>query len=324
VVERIETVARLGGARKRAVDALIGEATAADGVPPVGEHKYLKLHAGSPVCVALLAYEGQRLDGYAQVLRSAHDAVAEIVVRPSARRRGIGRRLVTAARDLAGAGGAQALKLWAYGGLPASTAIASGRGLSVSRTLLQLERGLGELPATPSTDGFTIRTFDVSRDREPWLHLHNAVFADHPENGTWSAHDLEVRLGQPWFDANDFLIAESHGRMVGFNWLKRLPIDGPVSEGEIYIIGVADSERGRGLGRSLALLGLHHLRRREVDVCTLYVEGDNEPALGLYRRLGFQVRHAHHCYTLPLVTEGVASAAAPAQATTDAALAPCT
>jgi mycothiol synthase len=265
VVERIETVARLDGARKRAVDALIREATAADGVPPVGEHKYLKLHAGSPVCLALLAYEGPRLDGYAQVLRGAREAVAEIVVRPSERRKGVGRRLVTAARDLAGAGGARALKLWAYGALPASTAIAAGWGLTAGRTLLQLERTLGELPTAPSSDGVTIRPFDPSRDRESWLRLHNAVFADHPENGTWSAHDLEVRLGQPWFDANDFLIAESRGRMVGFNWLKRLPMDGPISEGEIYIIGVAASERGRGLGRSLALLGLHHLRRREVD-----------------------------------------------------------
>ena len=88
--------------------------------------------------------------------------------------------------------------------------------------------------------------------------------------------------------------------MVGFNWLKRVleaPPDRP--EGEIYIIGVADSERGRGLGRSLALLGLHHLRAEGMRSCTLFVEADNAPALGLYEALGFTTRHTHRCYTVP-------------------------
>jgi mycothiol synthase len=85
--------------------------------------------------------------------------------------------------------------------------------------------------------------------------------------------------------------------MVGFNWLKRMPETG---EGEIYIVGVAASQRGRGLGRALALRGLEHLRARGMRVCTLYVESDNEPGLGLYQSLGFTVRHTHHCYALSL------------------------
>ncbi|MCC6179144.1 MAG: mycothiol synthase [Chloroflexi bacterium] len=301
---RIETVDRLDAAQRQDVDALIRRATASDGVPPVGEHKYLKLHAGETGACALLAFADHQLEGYAQVLVSADDATAEIVVDPSRRGQGLGRRLLATARAVSRRAGGASLKVWAYGALPVSGAIAARHGITPSRTLLQLERPLDELDSTALPAGYAIRTFDPSRDRAAWLHLHNEVFADHPENGKWAAGDLESRLQQPWFEADDFLVAEREGRMVGFNWLKRVP-DAPPQrpEGEIYIIGVAGSERGRGLGRALAVLGLHHLRAEGMRVCTLYVEGDNTPALSLYNGLGFRVRHTHRCYTLPLLAK---------------------
>jgi mycothiol synthase len=331
VAERIETVDRLDETRRALVDALIGEATAIDGVPPVGEHKYLKLRTGGGPARALLAYDGDRLAGYAQFLPAGAAATAELVVRPGSRGKGVAGRLIAAARGLAVRAGARELKLWAYGAEAPGAAVATRRGLSVGRTLLQLERPLDALPPRPDLAGYRVRPFDPTRDAETWLHLHNAVFADHPENGRWSPDDLRARLLQPWFRAEDFLIAEAGGRMVGFNWLKRrpdagvAPAGGPPDrpEGEIYIIGVAGSERGRGLGRGLAILGLHHLRERGMRVCTLYVEGDNGPALGLYRTLGFVVRQVHRCYTLPLVpADEPAPRTAPAAAPRPA-LAPC-
>lgn len=302
---RIETVERIVGPASLAVDALIQRATAVDGVPPVGEHKYLKLHSGSDSARAVLAWDGERLVGYAQVLLTDGLATVEVVVDPPARRRGIGRQLLGAVAELARAAAVRDVKIWAYGALPASESIAAGLGVAPSRSLLQLERPLDDLPSTCLPAGYAIRTFDPARDREAWLALHNTVFADHPENGTWSLADLEARLRQPWFDAGDFLLAERDGQLVGFNWLKRVPEAPPDRpEGEIYIIGVADSERGRGLGRALALLGLHHLRAEGMQVCTLFVEADNAPALALYRALGFTTRHTHRCYTVPLAALG--------------------
>jgi mycothiol synthase len=294
-------VTRVDQALGDAVDDLIQDVTASDGVPPVGEHKYLKLHHGADAARALLIWEGSRLVGYAQVLLGVDAATVEIVVRPSARRRGLGRQLLEAAEALARGAGARVLKLWAYGALPASEAIAASLGVAPSRSLLQLERALDHLPSTALPAGYAIRTFDPARDRHAWLQLHNAVFAGHPENGSWSLTDLEARLRQPWFSASDFLVAERGGVMVGFNWLKRVPEAPPDRpEGEIYIIGVGDSERGRGLGRALAVLGLHHLRAGGMVACTLFVEADNAPALGLYGALGFTTRHTHRCYTVPL------------------------
>ena len=279
---RIETVSHLEGACSQLVDALIQAVTTLDGVPPVGEHKYLKLHNGADSARAVLAWDDERLVGYAQLLLAGDLATVEIVVHPGYRRRGIGRQLMDAVHGVARQAGVHEVKIWAYGALPASEAIAAHRRNPPSRSLLQLERPLDDLPSTCLPVGYAIRTFDVRRDRDQWLRLHNEVFADHPENGTWSGDDLEMRLRQPWFDAGDFLLAERDGQLVGFNWLKRVPEAPPDRpEGEIYIIGVGDSERGRGLGRALALLGLHHLRAEGMRTCTLFVEADNAPALKL-------------------------------------------
>jgi mycothiol synthase len=308
VTARIETVSTIVGSRCDAIDILIQDVIAHDGVPPVGEHKYLKLHNGSDSARAVLIWEGDRLIGYAQLLMASRLATAEIVVHPSFRRHGIGRQLIETVEALAERAGARELKLWAYGALPASESIAHQRGVEPSRSLLQLELPLDHLPSTGLPAGYAIRTFEPARDSAAWLTLHNAVFADHPENGTWSADDLAMRLQQPWFDAGDFLLAEREGKIVGFNWLKRVPEAPPDRpEGEIYIIGVADSERGRGLGRALALLGLHHLRAEGMQTCTLFVEADNAPALKLYRTLGFSTRHTHRCYTVPLPVLATAS-----------------
>src|SRR5215207_8461405 len=119
---RIETVSTIVGSRCDAIDILIQDVMAIDGVPPVGEHKYLKLHNGADSARAILAWDGDRLVGYAQLLLAETLATAEIVVCPTNRRRGIGKQLLTAVDGLARKAGATELKLWAYGALAASEA----------------------------------------------------------------------------------------------------------------------------------------------------------------------------------------------------------
>ena len=53
------------------------------------------------------------------------------------------------------------------------------------------------------------------------------------------------------------------------------------------MVGVDPAAQGRGLGRAMTLAGLHHLRTRGLSQAMLYVEADNEPALAVYRKLGF-------------------------------------
>lgn len=138
---------------------------------------------------------------------------------------------------------------------------------------------------TSGGSGTAIVAFRVGGDEAEWVALNARVFATHPEQGRVTADDLRAREAEPWFDARDFLVArDASGRMIGYNWLK---IDPGESTGEIYVIGVDAASAGQGLGRRLMRAGLARLAERGCTSATLYVEADNEPAVRLYRSLGF-------------------------------------
>ena len=58
--------------------------------------------------------------------------------------------------------------------------------------------------------------------------------------------------------------------------------------GEVYVVGIDPDAQGGGLGTALTARGLRHLYERGLPIVDLYVEGDNAPALKVYRNLGFQ------------------------------------
>jgi mycothiol synthase len=62
----------------------------------------------------------------------------------------------------------------------------------------------------------------------------------------------------------------------------------PAPPGEVRLVGVLPQWRGRGLGRELLHWGVAWLRAMGAGVIQLNVEAENELALGLYRRTGFE------------------------------------
>jgi mycothiol synthase len=89
-------------------------------------------------------------------------------------------------------------------------------------------------------------------------------------------------MAEAWFDAEDFLLLFDGEEIVGYCWLK---VEHGI--GEFYVVGVSPERQGEGLGRRLVDAGLSHLSRRGIHTAGLYVEGDNLPALALYRSVGF-------------------------------------
>lgn len=282
---------------QRRVTSLIDAATAHDGTAPVGDQVRREL-AGDRTG-HLVAEDGDEFVGYLGLARVGQEAaaMAEVVVHPAARRRGIGSELIRAGLAEGGAGA----RVWAHGNLGSAKAVAAALDLVAARELLQMRRLLSDLPSVWVPDGVRIRTYEGSADDAELLRVNNAAFAWHPEQGSWAIADVAERRGEAWFDpAGLFLAFDAGGQersdrgigmatgpLLGFHWTK---VHGP-SLGEVYVVGVDPGAQGRGLGASLTLVGLHHLAERlgATSAVMLYVEADNTAAVTTYERLGFEV-----------------------------------
>ena len=279
-----------------AVRALAADAETADGVVPLSEAALLALGDPDADATHLLALGGPdagdpgaaaALVGYAGLDSSdPADPTLHLVVAPAHRRGGIGTTLLARARDLA------PVSVWAHGARPAARAFAAARGLAVGRELWVMRRELDREPTQPPQvpDGIAIRAFVPGRDEQSWLALNARAFADHPEQGRMTLHDLLAREAEPWFDAHGLLLAERDGALLGSVWTKVHPASGFEPElGEVYVLGVDPAAHGRGLGRLLAVLALAKLRDRGLGLAILYTGPENTAAVRLYRSLGFDV-----------------------------------
>ncbi len=292
----VERLDRLTPAQVHAVLALANAAGDTDGAHPLSEHVVLHLrYGGDAPSVHLVAQEGSELVGYAHV--DVTDRVegpsAELVVHPLHRRRGLGRALVTAAVEAAQhSDPAGRLRLWAHGDHPSAGALALSLGFQRARVLWQMRRSLfAELPELIMPDGVRLRPFEPGRDDAPWVELNRTAFADHPEQGKWELRDLHLRMAEPWFDPQGFLLAEDGGgRLLGFHWTKvhgEQPAHHHDPIGEVYVLGVHPDAAGMGLGRVLTVAGLRYLRARGLLQVMLYVDESNPRAAALYTGLGF-------------------------------------
>jgi len=292
---RLDVAVFLNPSQQAAVFALCEAATEVDGVQPLSEHVLLHLRHGGEgpdrhLRLLVSGDNGEELAGYAHL--DPTDIVAgssaEVVVHPLHRKHGFGRRLVNAAAEQSPD---HRLRLWAHGDQPAARALATSLGYQEIRQLWQMRRSLSAaLDPLVVPDGVILRAFRPGQDEPAWLEINRRAFAGHPEQGSWTAADLRARMAESWFDPQGFLVAERDGAMIGFHWTKvhgKSPEHGHEPIGEVYVVGVDPDGQGGGLGRALTLAGLHYLRHRGLHQAMLYVERDNEPALAVYRNLGF-------------------------------------
>ena len=298
----IEHLSALPGKLSGDVLALAVRAGQHDGVKPLSEQTVLQARrlpeetGGHETGTHLVARDEQgAVLGYGHVDTSDPDAPsAELVVDPAHRRQGVGGALLD--EVLAQWPG---VRLWSHGDLQDARRLYTSRDLTVVRELWQMSRPLsGEWADLPTEvelpDGLRVRSFQVGTDEEPWLAVNARAFADHAEQGRMTLTDLKDRESEPWFDPSGFLVvddpsdtdAEGTPRLAAFHWTK-IETD-QSGTGEVYVVGVDPDYQGRGLGTAVTLLGLLHLRAVGVEEATLYVDGDNEPAIATYQRLGFE------------------------------------
>jgi mycothiol synthase len=275
--------------------ALVDRVTEHDGMRPLSEHVWLHLKEGGDERGRHLIArdESGAIVGYAHldITDVVEGASAEIAVDPHVRRQGLGRHLI---EDLIAHSPDGRLRLWAHGEQAGAADLATSMGFTRSRVLWQMRRSLyAPLPRPVLPDGVELRPFRVGVDEDAWLAVNARAFAALPDQGRWDRDDLEMRIREPWFSADGFLMAWRGDRLAGFHWTKvhggSLSSTGHqhAAIGEVYVVGVDPGEAGIGLGRALTLAGLHHLRGLDLSQAMLYVDTTNTRAISLYEGLGF-------------------------------------
>lgn len=98
--------------------------------------------------------------------------------------------------------------------------------------------------------------------------------------GAWSRQSLAEEIVGPgrWYVG-----AESEGALIGYAGLW---FDG--DDAQVMTVGTRPQAQGRGVGRLLLDALLDRARELRAEAMFLEVRVDNDPALALYRRAGFE------------------------------------
>lgn len=288
-----------GGTDRPAIDRLLARAEQRQGHPPISEAKRLLLDRHGPSGRVLVLRRSPPSAGLRAVVVIAVRPdrwVLEVAVEDEPTDPDGGAFVDAVGRAVREATDHQvpALELWVPRAGPGTDGPLAGLGFRPERDLLHMRC---RLPLAAPDPGLALRAFRPGLDESAWLALNRRAFADHPEQGGWTLDDLRQRENEGWFDPDGFLLLEEEGRLTAACWTKRYPPD-PTGErrGEIYVIGVDPDHQGRGLGRALTVAGLRYLASVGADTGVLYVDAANQPAVALYRSLGFTVDHVDRAY----------------------------
>ena len=221
----------------------------------------------------------------------------DLTVLPDHRRRGHGRRLVEAAADVVRQRGDEVLQLYVPSHLPESIAFARATGFVHRSSLWQFQLPPDQVATVPRPEfpeDVVVRTWDDARDTDydAWSAFMLDAFEGHPTPMHWTPALIRHVHDAPGFDPGGVLLvaeAAAPEHLVAFCRIEVADPDQPVGErtGDVGLIGVLPSWRGRGLGRELLRWGVTALRERGVRQVELSVEAANERATALYRAHGF-------------------------------------
>jgi len=184
------------------------------------------------------------------------------------------------------------LLLYVPPGETAGRSFAEARGFAYQASFYWMERPAADWSPPPDFPVDVVsRVWDPERDAIPaFVDLLNATFADHPTPVSWTEPVIRAANAAPDFDPRDILLvapASDPDRVVAFCRARLYPDERP-PYGEVKLIGVLPSWRGRGLGRALLRWGVRHLQDRDVSIVALAVSAANEHALRMYEAHGFR------------------------------------
>lgn len=262
-------------------------------------HSYVSLGSDS-----LLAVDGEgRVLAYGlTVLGPGQETLVRSIlmggVRPSARGRGVGGRLLAwqEARALQQFAGSDKtlpgwMVVWTDERATSTVRLAERSGFRIARYFLELRRDLSEPILARSIEGYEIIAFDPSRSEAVRL-ARNDAFRDHWGSQPTTEENWASMIARSVFRPDlSFLAIAANGQVAGFVLCEVNEEDfGPQGFSSAYIelVGVPRAHRRRGIAPALLARALTEIAAAGLEKAVLDVDSDSPTgALGLYGGAGF-------------------------------------
>lgn len=141
-------------------------------------------------------------------------------------------------------------------------------------------RDLQNLPASLSAQPLALATYPRNKAASLFLEIHQESFSGLRWDQPYTGAEVKAALGDP----NDILFLIDQDSPVGFAWVD---ID-QAGVAQIEPLGILPAYQRRGYGRYLLIATVHELKRRGARRVEIGAWRSNEPAITLYRSLGFR------------------------------------
>jgi len=112
-------------------------------------------------------------------------------------------------------------------------------------------------------------------------------YTDHPQLSRTELEQVVSGIPAGFKGENVILAVRAGSSLAGFCWCVLFD-PGTGLEGEIAELFVAAEQRGSGVGKALVDAALDLFRERGVTLGYVWTREENEAAVGLYRRAGFE------------------------------------
>ncbi len=240
-----------------------------------------------------VAERGSRIIGYAGAFLEAalKRAILECMIHPHHRKKGIATELIGRALRHAEAASIKVAQVCiSEFNLPGKT-LALRLGFKFIRLFYELNLNLNDIRLPdPEPSEYVIRRLEPD-EADKLTYIQNRTFADSWGFNPNTPDEIAYRINLSSSSPGNIMMVYLKNQPIGYCWTRIFAEKGLAAggaRGEIHMLGVDPSYRGKGIGRDVLLAGLADLKSKGVSNVELTADGEEPVALGLYESVGFE------------------------------------
>ncbi len=212
-------------------------------------------------------------------------------VHPLHRQRGIATRLYDHARRHAHKAGCEVAQVCIAETNQAAKNLLQRLGFQfIRRFFVMVMKDTANPLQEPTPNNYTIRQL-LPDEEQALTDIQNRSFADAWGFNPNTREEIAYRINLSTCTAEDIIMAYLGDHPIGYCWTRKLMEKNATSEkikGEIHMLGVDPDFRNQGIGRTVLLAGLSHLKSKGITHIELTTDGEDPVAGRLYESVGFK------------------------------------